>query len=71
MELPDLSKASNLREVSISGCKSLRQVPPSAVCSQKLKYLKVSNCESLERKNFLSAPTPHNTHFALFVHTRD
>ncbi|XP_072081827.1 disease resistance protein RUN1 isoform X1 [Arachis hypogaea] len=48
MELPDLSKASNLREVSISGCKSLRQVPPSAVCSQKLKYLKVSNCESLE-----------------------
>ncbi|XLU35379.1 hypothetical protein S245_071445, partial [Arachis hypogaea] len=48
MELPDLSKASNLREVSIPGCKSLCQVPPSAVCSQKLKYLKVSNCESLE-----------------------
>ncbi|XLR33432.1 hypothetical protein S83_061332 [Arachis hypogaea] len=48
MELPDLSKAPNLREVSISGCKSLRQVPPSAVCSQKLKYLNVSNCESLE-----------------------
>ncbi|XLT69293.1 hypothetical protein HN873_025732 [Arachis hypogaea] len=48
MELPDLSKASNLREVSISGCKSLCQVPPSAVCSQKLKYLNVSNCESLE-----------------------
>ncbi|XLU25837.1 hypothetical protein S245_061903 [Arachis hypogaea] len=48
MELPGLSKASNLREVSISGCKSLRQVPPSAVCSQKLKYLNVSNCESIE-----------------------
>ncbi|XP_057727784.1 disease resistance protein RPV1-like [Arachis stenosperma] len=48
MELPDLSKASNLREVSISGCKSLCQVPPSAICSQKLKYLNVSNCESLE-----------------------
>ncbi|QHN94844.1 Protein SUPPRESSOR OF npr1-1, CONSTITUTIVE [Arachis hypogaea] len=46
MELPDLSKASNLREVSISGCKSLRQVPPSAVCSQKLKYLKVSNWQT-------------------------
>ncbi|MED6136422.1 hypothetical protein PIB30_056013 [Stylosanthes scabra] len=47
-ELPDLSKASNVREVSISGCKSLCQIPPSAVSSQKLKYLNVSNCESLQ-----------------------
>ncbi|MED6177925.1 hypothetical protein PIB30_102747 [Stylosanthes scabra] len=48
MELPNLSKASNLREVSISGCVRVRRVPPSAVSSQKLKYLNVSQCRSLE-----------------------
>ncbi|QHO30680.1 hypothetical protein HN51_018926 [Arachis hypogaea] len=48
MELPDLSKASNLRELIIFGCKSLRQVPPSAVSSQKLEYLNMGDCESLE-----------------------
>ena len=47
IELPDLSKASNLEVVNISNCKSLRQVPPSVLSSHKLVYVFLHDCNEL------------------------
>ncbi|MED6118727.1 hypothetical protein PIB30_005570 [Stylosanthes scabra] len=47
IKLPDFSKASNLREVNLSGCKSLRQVPSSIVSSHKLVRLSLNGCKEL------------------------
>ena len=47
IQLPDFSKASNLEEVILCGCGSLRKVPPSIVSSHKLVEISLSHCSRL------------------------
>ncbi|XLR43974.1 hypothetical protein S83_028634 [Arachis hypogaea] len=49
VELPDSSKADNLKSVHLSGCRSLRHIHPSLLSLGKLKLLDILNCAKLER----------------------
>ncbi|XP_015938814.1 disease resistance protein RPV1 [Arachis duranensis] len=48
VELPDFSKADNLKSVHLSGCRSLRHVHPSLLSLGKLELLDLLNCAKLE-----------------------
>ncbi|CAK7323557.1 unnamed protein product [Dovyalis caffra] len=43
-ELPDLSKAKNLKVLNLVGCNSLIEVPPSLQCLEELEVLDVDGC---------------------------
>ncbi|KAK4267282.1 hypothetical protein QN277_024082 [Acacia crassicarpa] len=47
LELPDFSMASNLEEVELHNCKSLRKVHPSILTINKLVNLNLTHCTSL------------------------
>ncbi|KAK7383283.1 hypothetical protein VNO78_28957 [Psophocarpus tetragonolobus] len=47
LELPDFSKASNLEEVELYGCKNLRNVHPSILSQNKLVRLNLFYCKAL------------------------
>ncbi|CAK7344901.1 unnamed protein product, partial [Dovyalis caffra] len=46
-ELPDLSKAKNLKVLSLVGCNSLIEVPSSLQCLEKLEVLNLFRCYNL------------------------
>ncbi|KAL4356751.1 hypothetical protein AHAS_Ahas09G0118000 [Arachis hypogaea] len=48
VELPDLSKAKNLKSVQLSNCRSLAHVHPSILSLGKLELLDLLNCIKLE-----------------------
>ncbi|QHO34509.1 Putative disease resistance protein [Arachis hypogaea] len=48
VELPDLSKAKNLKSVHLSNCRSLAHVHPSILSLGKLELLDLLNCIKLE-----------------------
>ena len=48
MELPDFSKAQNLKSINLSFCGSLRHVHPSILSLGMLEVLNLFSCEKLE-----------------------
>ncbi|KAH1264375.1 TMV resistance protein N [Glycine max] len=48
VEVPDLSKATNLEDLSLSQCKSLRQVHPSILSLPKLQSLDLEGCIEIQ-----------------------
>ncbi|RDX62921.1 TMV resistance protein N, partial [Mucuna pruriens] len=48
VEVPDLSMATNLEDLSLSQCKSLRQVHPSILSLPKLQRLDFEGCTEIE-----------------------
>ncbi|KAK7286565.1 hypothetical protein RJT34_21646 [Clitoria ternatea] len=58
VEVPDLSMATNLEELSLAQCKSLHQVHPSILSLDKLQDLDLEGCteiESLQTNNHLKS----------------
>ncbi|RYR39156.1 hypothetical protein Ahy_A09g044618 [Arachis hypogaea] len=49
VELPDFSKADNLKSVHLSGCRSLRHIHPSLLSLGKLELLDLLNYAKLEK----------------------
>ncbi|CAA7047357.1 unnamed protein product [Microthlaspi erraticum] len=47
-EFPDLSNATNLERLDLSGCESLIEIPSSFSHLQKLKYLYMVNCRNIQ-----------------------
>ncbi|XP_029127501.1 disease resistance-like protein DSC1 isoform X2 [Cajanus cajan] len=48
VEVPDLSMATNLEDLSLSQCKSLRQVHPSILSLPKLQVLDLEGCTEIQ-----------------------
>ena len=48
VELPDFTKASNLKMITLSKCESLHKVDSSIFSIHKLEYLDLSDCKELK-----------------------
>ncbi|CAJ2668529.1 unnamed protein product [Trifolium pratense] len=48
VEVPDLSKATNLEWLALTGCRNLREIHPSILSLNKLKDLELEGCTKIE-----------------------
>jgi hypothetical protein len=58
VEVPDLSKATNLEWLALTGCRNLREIHPSILSLNKLKDLELEGCtkiESFQTENHLDS----------------